>query len=232
MGKLFPALLPEHEAFIKKQRLFFVGSAPLSKEGHINLSAKGYDVLRIFSPTEVVYLDLTGSGNETSAHLKENGRITLMFVALEGPPMILRLYGRGRVILPDSSEWNQLIHHFDLLPGARQIIHVNIREVKTSCGYSVPYFSNIKPDSMVEDDPVSAGRFVVFIFSRHKNHRLILITVILAHPVILVTGDVFCHTERSGILGAGIYSLFYLIKNKLVCCTNKDHRQFQLPQRK
>jgi Pyridoxamine 5'-phosphate oxidase len=141
MGKLFSALLPEHEAFIKKQRIFFVGSAPLSEEGHINISPKGYDVLRIFSPTEVGYLDLTGSGNETSAHLKENGRITLMFVAFEGPPMILRLYGRGRVILPDSSEWNQLIHHFDLLPGARQIMYVNVQEVKTSCGYSVPVFS-------------------------------------------------------------------------------------------
>jgi hypothetical protein len=141
MGKLFPALLPEHEAFIKKQRIFFVGSAPLSEEGHINISPKGYDVLRIFSPREVAYLDLTGSGNETSAHLKENGRITLMFVAFEGPPMILRLYGRGRVILPDSSEWDQLIQHFDLLPGARQVIYVNVQEVKTSCGYSVPFFS-------------------------------------------------------------------------------------------
>ncbi|BCU81819.1 pyridoxamine 5'-phosphate oxidase [Polycladomyces abyssicola] len=141
MGMLFSALLPEHEAFIKKQRIFFVGSAPLSEEGHINISPKGYDVLRIFSPTEVGYLDLTGSGNETSAHLKENGRITLMFVSFEGPPMILRLYGRGRVILPDSSEWNQLIHHFDLLPGARQIMYVNVQEVKTSCGYSVPVFS-------------------------------------------------------------------------------------------
>ena len=96
MGKRFPAMLPEHEAFIRKQHVFFVGSAPMAEDGHINISPKGYDSLRILSPTEVAYLDLTGSGNETSTHLAENGRITLMFVALEGPPMILRLYGTGR----------------------------------------------------------------------------------------------------------------------------------------
>ncbi|MED4752210.1 pyridoxamine 5'-phosphate oxidase family protein [Brevibacillus choshinensis] len=96
MGKLFSEILPEHEAFIQKQRIFFVGSAPLDEEGHVNLSPKGHDVLRILSPTEVAYLDLTGSGNETSAHLDENGRITIMFTAFEGPPMILRLYGKGR----------------------------------------------------------------------------------------------------------------------------------------
>lgn len=141
MGKLFPSILPEHEAFIRKQRIFFVGSAPLHAEGHINISPKGYDVLRIFSPTEVAYLDLTGSGNETSAHVKENGRITFMFVAFEGPPMILRLYGTGRVIMPGMSEWDELIGHFELLPGARQIIYANIHAVKTSCGFGVPFFS-------------------------------------------------------------------------------------------
>lgn len=141
MGKIFSTMLPEHEQFIREQRIFFVGSAPLSAEGHVNLSPKGYDVLRIFSPSEVAYLDLTGSGNETSAHLKENGRITLMFMAVEGPPMILRLYGEGRVVLPGTSQWEEISKHFKLLPGARQIIYVNVHEVKTSCGYSVPFFS-------------------------------------------------------------------------------------------
>lgn len=89
MGKLFSAILPEHEEFIRKQRIFFVGSAPLNTQ-HISISPKGHDVLRIFSPTDVAYLDLTGSGNETSAHMKDNGRITIMFIAFEGPPMILR----------------------------------------------------------------------------------------------------------------------------------------------
>ncbi|GGD86455.1 pyridoxamine 5'-phosphate oxidase family protein [Paenibacillus nasutitermitis] len=141
MGKEFEAMLLEHEAFIRKQHLFFVGSAPLQEDGHVNISPKGYDALRIFSPNEVAYLDLTGSGNETSAHLLENGRITLMFIAVEGPPMILRLYGRGRVVLPGTEEWQALIGSFQMMPGARQIVHVSVETVKTSCGFSVPFFS-------------------------------------------------------------------------------------------
>jgi hypothetical protein len=141
MGKFFTSILPEHEAFIRKQHIFFVGSAPLKEDGHVNLSPKGHDALRIFSPTEVAYLDLTGSGNETSAHLLENGRITFMFIALEGQPMILRLYGTGRVVLPGSDEWETLAPHFEMMPGARQIIAATLHAVQTSCGYSVPYFS-------------------------------------------------------------------------------------------
>ncbi|MDF2958644.1 MAG: pyridoxamine 5-phosphate oxidase family protein [Paenibacillus sp.] len=121
--------------------MFFVGTAPLHAEGHINISPKGYDVLRIVSPTEVAYLDLTGSGNETSAHLEENKRITFMFIALEGPPMILRLYGKGRVILPETEEWKHWAPQFELLPGTRQIICAELHAVKTSCGFSVPYYS-------------------------------------------------------------------------------------------
>ncbi|MDF2652676.1 MAG: pyridoxamine 5-phosphate oxidase family protein [Paenibacillus sp.] len=139
MGKSFDAILPEHEAFIKKQHIFFVGSA--TADSHINISPKGHDVLRIFSPTDVAYLDLTGSGNETSAHLLEDGRITIMFIAFEGAPNIMRLYGTGHVVLPGTPEWDELIGHFTLLPGARQIIRATIHSVKTSCGYSVPFMS-------------------------------------------------------------------------------------------
>ncbi|NRD80059.1 pyridoxamine 5'-phosphate oxidase family protein [Bacillus sp. BRMEA1] len=141
MGTFYSSLLPAHEEFIKKQRIFFVSSAPLSDDAHVNISPKGHDVLRIFSPTEIAYLDLTGSGNETSAHLQENGRITIMFLAFEGPPLILRLYGKGKVILPSSPEWNDTIKHFDILPGARQVIYAKIDTVKTSCGFSVPFYS-------------------------------------------------------------------------------------------
>jgi hypothetical protein len=141
MGTVYSSILPKHEEFIRKQRIFFVGSAPLTADGHVNISPKGHDVLRIFSSNEVAYLDLTGSGNETSAHLKENGRITFMFLAFEGPPMILRLYGSGNVILPGTPEWTDMAKHFDILPGARQIIHAKIETVKTSCGYSVPFYS-------------------------------------------------------------------------------------------
>jgi len=141
MGTVYSSILPQHEEFIRKQRIFFVGSAPLSADGHVNISPKGHDVLRIFSPNEVAYLDLTGSGNETSAHLIDNGRMTFMFLAFEGPPMILRLYGKGKVVLPDSPEWNDMAKHFDILPGYRQIIHAEIETVKTSCGFSVPFDS-------------------------------------------------------------------------------------------
>ncbi|XID91320.1 pyridoxamine 5'-phosphate oxidase family protein [Paenibacillaceae bacterium WGS1546] len=141
MGKRFDALLPEHEAFIGKQRVFFVGSAPLSEEGRVNLSPKGYDSLRILSPNRAAYLDLTGSGNETSAHVRENGRVTLMFCAFEGPPNIIRLYGRGTVVLPGAPEWEELYPLFPPLPGARQIIVVDFDLVQTSCGYAVPFMA-------------------------------------------------------------------------------------------
>lgn len=141
MGKSFEALLPEHEAFIAKQHIFFVGSAPLAADGHVNISPKGHDVFRILSVNKVAYLDLTGSGNETSAHLAENGRITVMFMAIEGPPQILRLYGTGRVVLAGNSEWEQLAPRFNLLPGVRQIMVVDIHEVKSSCGYSIPFYT-------------------------------------------------------------------------------------------
>lgn len=169
VGKLFPAILPEHEAFMKKQRIFFVGSAPLQSDGHVNISPKGYDVLRIFSPTEVAYLDLTGSGNETSAHLNENGRITLMFIAFEAAPLILRLYGNGRVILPGMSEWDQLSKHFELLPGTRQIILVKVNEVKTSCGFSVPFFSFSGDRDTLQQWATTKSEQDLLAYHREKN---------------------------------------------------------------
>lgn len=141
MGKQFDAMLPQHEAFIRQQHIFFVGSAPLSEEGHVNISPKGHDSFAILSPNRVAYLDLTGSGNETSAHLDENGRVTIMFCAFEGAPNILRLYGTGTVVLPGSAEWDALYPLFAPLPGARQIIDIEVHKVQTSCGYSIPFMS-------------------------------------------------------------------------------------------
>ena len=136
----FTSMNDKHQAFINAQQMYFVGSAPLSAEGHVNLSPKGLDSLRILTPNRVAYLDLTGSGNETSAHLQENGRITLMFCAFTGAPMILRLYGRGEVALPGSDRWNELRPLFGDYPGARQIIVAEISRVQTSCGYGVPNY--------------------------------------------------------------------------------------------
>src|ERR1700683_749126 len=117
MGQLLSSITPEVEAFIRDQHLFFVATAPLTGAGHINLSPKGLDCFRILSSTRVAYLDLTGSGNETAAHLLENQRITFMFCAFDGKPNILRLYGKGRSVLPDSANWAELASRFHLFPG-------------------------------------------------------------------------------------------------------------------
>jgi hypothetical protein len=140
MAELYNEITERLQAFIAAQHLFLVASAPLSAEGHVNVSPKGLDCLRILSPRRVAYLDLTGSGNETSAHLLENGRITLMFCAFAGPPRILRLVGQGRVVLPGDEEWPELRALFGDLPAIRQIIVADISRVQTSCGYGVPLF--------------------------------------------------------------------------------------------
>lgn len=138
MAQTFDSITPSLADFIGAQPLFFVASAPLAEDGHINVSPKGLDTLRILTPNRVAYLDLTGSGNETSAHLAENGRITFMFCAFTGRPQILRLYGQGRVVLPGDAEWAELRPLFPDHPGARQIIVADIALVQTSCGYAVP----------------------------------------------------------------------------------------------
>jgi hypothetical protein len=139
MGKVFDSISDNVQTFIEAQHLFFVATAPLDPHGHINLSPKGLDCLRVLSPNRVAYLDLIGSGNETSAHVLENGRMTFMFCAFDGPPNIVRLYGQGRTVLPDSSEWAELYPRFpQTYPNARQIIVAEIDRVQTSCGYAVP----------------------------------------------------------------------------------------------
>lgn len=141
MGKFFDDIKPQHEAFIAAQKMFFVATAPLSQEGHVNQSPKGLDSFRVLSPSRVAYLDIVGSGNETSAHLVENGRITFMFCAFDGPPNILRLYGQGYTVLPGDPEWPELSAHFFLLPATRQIIVADIHKVQTSCGFGVPLYT-------------------------------------------------------------------------------------------
>jgi len=141
MGKVFAYTTDDLSAFIRQQHLFFVATAPLSENGHVNLSPKGMDSFRILSPNQVAYLDMTGSGNETSAHIAENGRITFMFCAFDGPAKIVRLYGAGRTVLPDTPEWNDLSGLFTFYPGMRQIIVADIDRVSTSCGYGVPFLN-------------------------------------------------------------------------------------------
>jgi hypothetical protein len=138
MGKVRESITDELKEFIEEQPLFFVATAPVSAQGHVNLSPKGVEGLKVLSPNRVAYLDLTGSGNETSAHLGENGRITFMFCAFSGRPRILRLYGRGKVVLPGAPGWDELIALFSPQPGIRQIITAEISRIQTSCGFGVP----------------------------------------------------------------------------------------------
>jgi hypothetical protein len=140
MGKFSGEIKEQHKTFIENQRMFFVSTAPLNSRGHINLSPKGMDSFRVLSPSRVAYMDIVGSGNETSAHILENGRITFMFCAFEGPPNILRLYGRGHTVLPGDGEWQELSALFNLVPATRQIIVADIDKVQTSCGFSVPLY--------------------------------------------------------------------------------------------
>jgi hypothetical protein len=126
--------------WIQAQPVFFVGSAP-ADGGHVNISPKGYDSFRVLGPRSVAYLDLTGSGAETIAHTRENGRLTIMFCAFQGPPRILRLYGTGTAHLKGTPGYEALAAGFPELPGARSIVVLEIDRISTSCGYSVPFLA-------------------------------------------------------------------------------------------
>ncbi|MFA5912325.1 MAG: pyridoxamine 5'-phosphate oxidase family protein [Burkholderiales bacterium] len=144
MGKLYDGITPELTHWVGQQHLYFVASAPLGADGHVNCSPKGLDTLRILDARHVAYLDLTGSGAETIAHLRENGRIVFMFCALAGPPKIVRLHGKGAVATPASPDWPKLISLFPEYPGARAIIHAEITRVSDSCGFGVPKFDYVE----------------------------------------------------------------------------------------
>ena len=139
MADFFDALNDKHIAFIERQPIFFVATA--AAEARVNLSPKGMDSFRVLSPDRVAYLDVQGSGNETNAHLIADGRITIMFCAFDNPALILRLYGRGRPVLPQDADWSEHARHFELLPGTRQIFAIHVDQVQTSCGWGVPHMT-------------------------------------------------------------------------------------------
>lgn len=141
MSKIYDELTDSLQSFIKEQHMFFVGTAPLSGYGLLNLSPKGLDTLRILGPKTIAYLDLTGSGIETVAHLKENGRMVMMFCSFGPRPLILRLHGAGRVFETSDPEFVQLSAHFGELPAARAIIQLDITRIADSCGWGVPRYA-------------------------------------------------------------------------------------------
>jgi hypothetical protein len=151
VSKVYESIAPKLQAWIKAQHLFFVGTAPLDPTGHINVSPRGTpDTFAIIDDHTVAWLDLTGSGAETIAHVRENGRIVVMFCGLEGPPQIVRLHGRGRVVVPTDAEWECLAPHFPAKRGARAIIVVDVTRVSDSCGYAVPRFEFVDDRDLLD----------------------------------------------------------------------------------
>lgn len=140
MGKEFPEIDARIRRFIERQHVFFVSTAPLAADGMINCSPKGLDSLRILGPRQLAYADIGGSGIETVAHLKENGRIVLMLCAFDGPPKIFRFYGRGRPVEPHEAEFDALTAHFSGLPAIRNFVVIDVDSIRDSCGYGVPEY--------------------------------------------------------------------------------------------
>ena len=138
MGKVYEAITDGVRAWVDAQPMFFVSTAPLAEDGHVNCSPRGHDALRILGPHRLAWMDLTGSGAETIAHLRENGRICVMLCAFEGAPRIMRFHGRGQVHALGSPEFTALAPAFPDLPGARAIIEVEVQRIADSCGYAVP----------------------------------------------------------------------------------------------
>ncbi len=138
MGKQLESISKNLQDFIEKQQMFFVGTA--ATDGRVNVSPKGLDSLRVLNPNRVIWLNSTGSGNESAAHILENPRMTIMFCAFEGAPLILRLFGKARAIHPRDTEWSELYAKFNPITGARQIFMLEVDLVQTSCGMAVPLF--------------------------------------------------------------------------------------------
>ena len=139
MGQRFEGLSERHRTFIGKQKLFFVGTG--TAESRINISPKGMDTFRILDDHRVLWLNVTGSGNESAAHVQQDSRMTIMFCAFEGDPMILRLYGSAKVVHRSDPEWGVLAEQFPPMPGTRQLFDMTVELVQTSCGTGVPYYA-------------------------------------------------------------------------------------------
>jgi hypothetical protein len=173
MGKRYDAIDEKLSAFLSAQKLFFVATAPLAADGHINLSPKGLDSLRLLGPRSVAWLDLTGSGVETIAHLKENGRIVLLFCAFEGPPKIVRLHGRGEVLEPGAPEFDQLRPLFPPAEAVRSIIRIEVERISDSCGYGVPLYEFQADRPQLAEWARKKGPEGVLRYREEKNARSI-----------------------------------------------------------
>lgn len=171
MGQQFLEISEKNRAFIEAQKIFFVGTA--TSDSRVNVSPKGMDSLRVLGPNRVIWLNVTGSGNETAAHVQDNPRMTLMFAAFEGKPNILRLYGQAKAIHMSDAQWPELSSHFNLIPGARQIFDLSVDLVQNSCGMAVPYFDFVEERSLLRDWAVKQGESGLRSYWEKKNQTTI-----------------------------------------------------------
>lgn len=171
MAKFFNEISDEQRDFIRAQQLFFVASG--TAESRINLSPKGADTLRVLDAHTVAYLDITGSGNETAAHMKHDGRLTLMLCSFGPRPLIMRLYGRGRVLLPGADDWDAMAAYFPALAGTRQIIVLMVESVQTSCGFGVPHAEAMQPRARMLEWAEEKGEEALLLYRRRNNARSI-----------------------------------------------------------
>ncbi|RYX83034.1 GNAT family N-acetyltransferase [bacterium] len=167
MGKFHPVISPKLRSFIETQQMFFTASSSMG--GRVNVSPKGIDSLRVLDECTVAYLDLTGSGNETAAHLRTDGRLTLMFCAFEGEPCILRLFGEGEIVALDSERGRELRAHFPPTPGERHFVVQHVSSVLTSCGYAVPLYDFREQRDMLLTWADKQGPEQMQIYRRLKN---------------------------------------------------------------
>ena len=168
MAKFYDALDEKLTGFIAEQNMFFVASAPL-EGGHVNLSPKGGDTFRVLGANRACYLDLTGSGNETAAHMTENGRLTVMFCSFTRMAQILRLFGTGRVVGKKDAEFQTLLAQFPDYPGVRQIIVLDIEMVQTACGYQVPLMDFVAERETLSKSARSKGPDGLTAYRAEKN---------------------------------------------------------------
>ncbi len=173
MGRTFEEITPELAQWIAAQPVFFVATAPLATDGHVNCSPKGGRTLRVLGPREIAWLDYIGSGAETMAHLRENGRIVLLFCAFHGAPKIVRLHGRGEGLRAGSAEFEALAGRFESHPGARSIVRVAVDRISDSCGWGVPEMDLKAPRVLLADWAGKKGMRGLEDYMREKNSRSI-----------------------------------------------------------
>lgn len=171
MAEQFPHLESKHIEFIQNQHMFFLGTA--GEAGRINVSPKGMDTFRVVRENRVIWLNLTGSGNETAAHVLENGRMTVMFCSFDRQPLILRLYGQAKVIHSVDAEWNDLAGQFPEFTGARQVFDMEIEMVQSSCGYAIPFYEKTGERETLTKWADNKGREGVEEYWQEKNHTSI-----------------------------------------------------------